>query len=316
MNSRRFRPWAMLAMLLTAFALVATAADARIGGGRSMGSRGERTYTTPPATRTAPNAASPFQRTITQPSPGFNRPSTSPLGGGFFGRPGFFGGLAAGFFGAGLLGLLFGHGLFGGLHGFGSIFGLLLQIVIVVFVARLIWGWWQRRNQPAYAQASDGSSYGYARDNYGAGYSTGGEGPPSGQPIEIGKSDYDSFERLLGQIQLAYGREDLNALHQWVTPEMLSYFSEDLSDNASRGIVNQVSDVRLVQGDLSEAWREGSTEYATVAMTFSLIDVTVERASGRIIDGDPANPVQVTELWTFRRVAGGQWLLSAIQQTE
>lgn len=315
MTSRRFRPWAMLLMVLTAFALLTTAADARIGSGRSIGSRGERTYTTPPTTSTAPNAASPFQRTLTQPSPGFNRPMTAPWRGGFFGRRGFFGGLAAGFFGAGLLGLLFGHGLFGGLHGFGSIFGLLLQIVIVVFLARLIWNWWQRRNQPAYAQAGDGPPYGYTRDTYETAYPMGG-GAPSGQPIEIGKSDYDTFERLLGQIQLAYGREDLNALHQWVTPEMLSYFSEDLADNASRGLVNQVSDVRLIQGDLSEVWREGNVEYATVAMTFSLIDVTVERASGRIIDGDPAHPIEVTELWTFRRVSGGQWLLSAIQQTE
>src|SRR5439155_514580 len=59
--------------------------------------------------------------------------------------------LAAGFLGAGLFGLLFGHGMFGGLGGFASIFGLLLQIALVVLVGRLIWVWWQRRNAPAYA---------------------------------------------------------------------------------------------------------------------------------------------------------------------
>ena len=51
-----------------------------------------------------------------------------------------------------------------------------------------------------------------------------------------------------------------------VTPEMPSYFSEELAANASRGLVNHVTDVKLLQGDLAEAWREGRNDYATVAM--------------------------------------------------
>jgi predicted lipid-binding transport protein (Tim44 family) len=316
LRTRRARLLATMLTLLTALAFAATVADARVGGG---GSRGGRTFSAPPVTRTAPNAAAPLQRTITQPgnpSGGFGRSATAPSTGSFFGRPGFLGGMAAGFLGAGLFGLLFGHGLFGGLGGFASIFGLLLQIVIVVVVARLAWGWWQRRNQPAYA-SGDPSSYNYARTDYGAGSAgaAAGGSAAAGEDIEIGKDDYDAFERLLGEVQTAYGREDLDALRRLATPEMVSYFSEDLANNASQGVVNRVSDVKLVQGDLSEAWREGSVEYATVAMTFSLIDQMVERSSGRVVDGDPTHPIEVTELWTFRRAHGGQWLLSAVQQT-
>ena len=110
-----------------------------------------------PATQTAPTAAQPIQRTMTQPAqPGATttaaRPTPSPAGG-FFNRPGLLGGFAAGFLGAGLFGLLMGHGLFGGLGGLASIFGLLLQIGIVVAVAMLLWRWWQRRSQPALALA-------------------------------------------------------------------------------------------------------------------------------------------------------------------
>ena len=39
-------------------------------------------------------------------------------------------------------------------RGFASIIGLLLQVVLVVIVARLIFAWWQRRNMPAPALAS------------------------------------------------------------------------------------------------------------------------------------------------------------------
>jgi predicted lipid-binding transport protein (Tim44 family) len=98
-----------------------------------------------------------------------------------------------------------------------------------------------------------------------------------------------------------------------VTPEMLSYFSEQLSGNASRGLVNRIADVKLLQGDLAEAWREGGTDYATVAMKFALTDSMVERASGRVVEGGGRS--EITELWTFMRARGGDWLLSAIQQT-
>ena len=49
--------------------------------------------------------------------------------------------------------------------------------------------------------------------------------PPGGEPLSVAKSDYDAFERLLGEIQAAYPAEDVSALRVKVTPEMLSYFS-------------------------------------------------------------------------------------------
>jgi predicted lipid-binding transport protein (Tim44 family) len=79
-------------------------------------------------------------------------------------------------------------------------------------------------------------------------------------------------------------------------------------------VIKKSSGVRLLQGDLAEAWREGDTDYATVAMRFSINEVTLDNA-GRIVSGDPNTPTEATELWTFRRDRGGPWKLSAIQQT-
>jgi len=324
----RFRPLVLGLAALAALALVATEADARAGGGRSSGSRGMFTNSPPPMTRTAPNAASPLERSMTQPGqPGALTRQATParqngMFGGLFNRPGLLGGLFAGFLGAGLLGLLFGHGLFGGLGGLASIFGLLLQIGLVVIVASLLWRWWQRRSQPAPAMAggpslrdigADSRSGPDSRSGFGGFGGAYGASAPSTQPLEIEPADYDAFERLLGEVQTAYSNEDLNALRARATPEMVSYFAEDLAANASRGVVNKVSNVKLEQGDLSEAWREGDAEYATVAMRFSLVDKTLDRASGRVVEGSDA-PQEATELWTFRRAPGGQWLLAAIQQ--
>jgi len=306
--------FAVLAVLAVT-AMVAGDADARPR--ISAGSRGTRTYTAPAPTATAPNAANPINRSMTQPGqPGMNtgaaRPPVTQPGG--FGR-GLAGGLLGGLLGAGLFGMLFGGGFFSGLAGFASILGLLLQIGLIVMVGMLVYRWWQRRSQPqaAYAGMSPEAGPTAAPRSALGGLGFGGNAAPASEPVQIAHEDFETFERMLGEIQTAYGREDLSALRERVTPEMLSYYAEELSENASRGVVNQISDVKLLQGDLSEAWREGDKEYATVAMRYSLIDRYVDRATGRAADGTD-QPQQATELWTFTRAHGGKWLLSALQQ--
>jgi predicted lipid-binding transport protein (Tim44 family) len=339
----------LIAVLAVAAALllsVADHADARMGGRSSFGSRGSRTFMAPPITRTTPSTISPIQRSTTTQLGGLNRPSAGTTGmGGALGRPGLFGGgmlggLAAGFLGAGLFGLLFGHGLAGGLGGMASALGLLLQFGLIALVGMWLYRMWQGRRQTAFAggpQARDNGHYRSNLGNSGLGSSglgnsgLGATGPLGGaaggplgggmeartQPadeISIEPEDYQAFERLLGEIQAAYSNEDINALRGLATPEMVSYLAEQLAENASHGMVNKVSDVKLEQGDLAEAWREGQTDYATVAMRFSLVDRMIERSSGRLVEGSDARDM-ATEVWTFRRASGGRWMLSAIQQT-
>jgi len=308
-----FRGLAMIAIVAAAIAMLASSADARIGGGVSSGSRGTRTFSAPPSTSTAPSA-SPMKRSVTQPGSSTPTPGMASSGG-FFGRPGLLGGFFGGFLTAGLLGMLFGHGFGGGLGGFFSFIGLFFQLGLVALIGMMLWRYFQRRNQPAYAGTlyRDGSP---VRPAAVGATGLGGGSAQRSDGINITGADFDVFERLLGEIQAAYSAEDIGALRSHATPEMLSYFSEDLAKNASRGVINRVSDTKLLQGDLAEAWREGDTEYATVAMRFSMIDCMVERAGGRVVEGDPVRPQEATELWTFRRAHGGPWMLSAIQQTK
>jgi predicted lipid-binding transport protein (Tim44 family) len=313
-----------------ALVLVVADATARVGGG---GSRGMRSFGAPAATKTAPTPAQPLQRTQTQ------RPTApvagAPAGntGGMLGRSGGFlggglmGGLAAGFLGAGLFGMLAGNGFMGGLAGFASFLGLLLQVGLVALLAMFAWRWFQRRQEPAVAGGPSlrdmtqnrsglgnlglGGGLGSTLGGLGGGAARASSGPSD--DIGIAPADYDAFEGLLQEIQTAYSREDVSKLRTYATSEMVSYFEDDLAENASRGVINRVSDVKLLQGDLAEAWREGSMEYASVAMRFSLVDQLIDRATDRVVQGDD-RPQEVTEVWTFVRPRGGNWVLSAIQQ--
>jgi predicted lipid-binding transport protein (Tim44 family) len=300
---------ALVLSLALPLMLAVSSADARVGGGMSLGSRGSRTFSAPPSTSTAPGTAQPFNRTFSQPgSPGIG----SAAGGGFFNRPGrgLLGGFAAGFLGAGLLGMLFGGGMFGGLGGMSSLLGLILQIGLIVILVRMAMSWWQRRHGTAPAYAGAAAGYG-APSNMRAGS---GFGLGSGSaPLEIVPADYEAFERLLGEIQAAWSNEDIARLRGLATPEMVSYIADDLAEHKSRNQTNLVSGVKLLQGDLAEAWREGDTDFASVAMRYALVDKTVDNATGRLVKGSD-QPTEATEVWTFLRPRGADWELSAIQQ--
>ena len=258
---------------------------------------------------------------------------------GGFRRPGFGGGLLAGLATGGLLGAMMGHGFGGGWGaGYGGLgggmgggvgLGLISTLFQLGVLALLIWlavRFFRRRSAPAaaggYASAYDpGPSYGYAQPepaqgpwgaapgDYGGGYA-----PPE-PDISISRADEQAFERLLIEVQDAFGREDYGALRERTTPEIMSYLSEELSQNATQGRRNEVTHTRLLRSEVSEAWREGDDDYATVALNYESADVMRDRQTGQVLQGDPNVPTVTTELWTFVRRGAGPWKLSAIRET-
>lgn len=320
----------LFAGLFLAFSMVAIDhAEARRGG--SFGSRGTRTFQSAPPTRTAPQQAAPVERSMTpntgqnanQPGAAARQTQLSPQRPGFMN--GFGGSMLRGLMLGGLIGLLLGQG-FGGLAG---MFGFLLQALLIGgaiwLVIRLFRTQQARSPQPAMAGNSGGFSYRDAAPREAGnsrGFSIPSIGGGSGSaPIEVAsedinltQADLDTFERHLTEVQEAFGREDHKALRRLVTPEMVSYLSEELADNAQNGVRNDVSDIQLHQADIAESWREGDRDYATAALQYSSIDVTRNRATGEIVEGDADEPTETTELWTFVRPKGGDWQLSAIQQ--
>ncbi|TAJ35030.1 MAG: hypothetical protein EPO67_05395 [Reyranella sp.] len=324
---KKFRWLAVVAALIIAAPLLAPSpVDARAGGGSGAGSRGGKTGEAPAPTQTAPSAK-PVERSTTpqqaqKPANAAPTPAAQP--GGFMARNPFLSGMMGGLLGAGLIGMMFGGGFGAGLGGMAGMLGLLLQVALIGGLAYLAVRLWRARSgapaaataQPAYAGNTPQAMPRQALPDAPMARSGGGTPMGSAAPqLAIVAEDYTAFEGLLSGIQSAYSKGDLAALRGLVTPEMLGYFSEQLSANASRGVENRIDAVKLEQGDLSEAWSEGAIDYATVAMRFSMIDVMRTIADGRIVEGNDQVRTEATEVWTFLRSRGGNWILSAIQQT-
>ncbi len=301
-------------------AFAAAGVDAKPGKGGSFGNRGSKSDLSVPSTPTAP-------RTTTG-APGHpaalpGRPAT-PAAASQAAKPSMMSTMAKGFamglIGAGIFGLLTGSGLFGNLSGFMGFLGLLLQVALIALAVRLIWGYFRSRQQPQAAGGPDLARAGIAPQASGVGavsptaYQTPAE-PQRSDNVGIGPDDYNAFQGVLSDVMRAYSDEDIGGLRRVATPEVAAQFIRELHENQQKGVINKMGEPQLLQGDLAESWYEDQAAFATVAMRYAMTDVTLDRATGKIVSGNPDQPEESTEIWTFRREGAGRpWLLCGQQQ--
>lgn len=334
----------VLALFMVTALIMPDPAWARAGGGRSMGSRGARTYSAPsyraqPIQRSAEPRQQANPNYQNQAQPGFAPQAPQP---GFMpqrsGWSPFWSGMAGGFLGMSAANMLFGHSGFGGGYqpgmaypgdgmagtGAGSALGGILKLL---FFGGLIWfGWRLLRRRftgalPSAAGALFGNSVSSPRDmNFAApiGSAALGYGATANSaetPLTITAADQSAIGALLLQIQTAWSSGELDRLRPYITPEMQKYFSDALAVNSSRGLANKVEQVQLLQAEVLESWAEHEMEYATARLRWRALDYMVRLDDRQIAEGDATMPEEVEEIWTVARVRGGNWLLSAIQQT-
>ncbi|HZK88601.1 MAG TPA: TIM44-like domain-containing protein [Stellaceae bacterium] len=279
--------------LVLAPSLAEARAGSSLGGGFSgMGSRGSRSFEN--------NGAAPLSRSMETPAPAIGGGYGAYGGGGFFSRHPFLTGMFGGFIGS----MLFGGGMFG--HMFGGLFSILIIGLVIYLLFRLLSGAFAGGGS-GLAPRSVGAAAAPAQQRY------------RGRDITVSDADLAAFQSLHAAIQEAWGRSDLGQMRQLMTPEMLSYFSEELTRNSSQGVENHVSNVNLIKAELAESWEEGDLQYATAYMRWTALDYTARigaapSSPGAVVTGDPRVPTESEEVWTFVRRSGGHWLLSAIQQ--
>ncbi len=347
---RRFRGLFAVAALGIAVSFIAVdMAEARRASG-GFGSRGTRTFSAPPATSTTPGQAAPINRSMTpntnQATPGAAQPARPAAAQAPQQSRGMFGGMMGGLMGGLLMGGLFGMLMGGGFGGMAGFFGMLMQILLIGGLVMLAMRFFasRRQGQPAYGGANaarndhsapqSGSNMtggfkipqmGSKAGGFGAAAGAAAAAPVAPKPVphenamsegdEIGvtQADLETFQSALEKVQAAYAAEDYGTLRKLTTPEAMSYLAEELSDHATSGVKNDVRDVKLLQGDVAEAWHEEGKDYATVAMRYSAIDVMRDRSTGKIVEGNENEPEESTELWTFVRQGGSEWQVAAIQ---
>jgi predicted lipid-binding transport protein (Tim44 family) len=303
----------LIGVALVSLLLIDTASVwARAGGG---GSRGSRSYSRP-ASPASPAMPSIPSRSVTQPSQ--PRPS-------FFG-----GGLMGGIAGLALGGLL-GSMLFGGMGGgFGGGLGLLELLLIggaTFFVVRRLRGRQATEPAPAYAGAGGASAYGARSESWsGGGGGATVEAPAGPSDLERGLGHIrqmdpsfdpvafaDWAKTVFANVQSGITRRDMSGTSDQLTPQEYARLQAQCDQLRGARRTNRIERIQIARAEVSEAWQERGQDWVTVYLAASLVDYTVDDATGAVVEG--SKTIQdIEEYWTFTRPVGPKpWRLSAIQ---
>ncbi|HBH04424.1 MAG TPA: Tim44 domain-containing protein [Candidatus Rokubacteria bacterium] len=228
------------------------------------------------------------------------------------------------------LGGLIGSMLFGGLRGgLGGGIGLLELLILggaVLFLVRMFRS--RPAPEPAYAgAAAGGSAYGAPGSTW-----TGAQGGPAvaeaATPSDLARglghigqmdTDFDpeAFSRwaraVFNDVQQGIVRRDMSALDDRLTPQEYARLQAQCDQLRGARQTNRIEQIVFDRAEISEAWQESGQDWVTVYFVVSLVDYTVDDASGGLVDGSKS-PQGVEEFWTFTRPVGPKpWRLSAIQ---
>lgn len=288
--------------LLITFGLLTLGGEAfaRAGSKRSFGQRSH-----PTVQPRSPNPP-PQQQPMAQPAP--NR--------GSFMR-GLAGGLAGGLLGS-MLFSSFGHAAGPGGFGGGGI-GF-LDIILIAGLLYLAFRLWKnRQNRPlSYAGAAPGmassSNYQATSSPAAAGYFGQGLNSYASAPYSVGLSR-DTAEEIFFRVQGAWTRRDLNLVQDSVESEVLRVLDQDLQQLKNRHEINRLENISVRQVEISEPWWDGGRELTRVRFTASLLDYTVDEASGAVKEGSASEPVKFDEYWIFAKSQDqSRWRLAGIEQ--
>ena len=309
----------LAAVLMLCATVLETSAHARAAGGRSIGSRGSRSYSTP---GTSYRQSTPYQQSAPSPmgQPQMQQPSA---GGGFLRSMA--GGIAGGLLG----GMLF-MGLAGaGGPGYGGGGIGLFEIILLAGIGYMIYRMVRRKrgNSPLQSASTGYGSQGYdsyQQQSIPASYRV---EEPAGGDVHTGLAHLrqrdpafdegrfkdqvmDNFFRIQG----GWMNRDLQALSPLLTPEMQGVFREDIERLMREGWVNRLENIAVRSVELAEVWQEAGQDYVTALIYANLLDYTTDER-GTVLEGSKTEPVKFEEYWTFTRPVGNNpWRLAAINQ--
>ncbi len=307
----------IIALLFASITVFEHDAFARMGGGRSFGSRGSRSYS-PPKQYSSPGTS----RQQAAPSQGQAAPA-APAGGGFM--RGIGGGLLGGLLGGMLFSSLGFGGMGGGFGGSGiGMIEILLLLGFGYFIFKMVKGKMSGKNLAYQTSCQQG---GYQTETFPSheGGSSTREDDVSVGIGHIREMDPHFDEGLFKEtvmdvffkVQGAWMNRDLSTVRNLLTDEMKDVVQSDIDALLRDKKVNRLENIAVRKVKIVETWQETGRDFLTVLFTANLLDYTADDSTGAVVEGSKTVPVKFEEFWTFTRPVGNNpWKLSAINQSK
>lgn len=139
--------------------------------------------------------------------------------------------------------------------------------------------------------------------------------------IAAQERDFDAKHFLTGaraayeMIVVAFAHGDRAALKDLLARDVFDGFAAAITEREQRGETMETQFVGIEKADIIEADARGRSAQITVRFLSQLISVTRDKHGG-VVDGDPEQVADVTDVWTFARELGARdpnWKLVATE---
>lgn len=115
-------------------------------------------------------------------------------------------------------------------------------------------------------------------------------------------------------VQAAWMRRDTSSVQGLLGQQLKAEYDAKFADLKEKGLINRLENIAIRNVEIVDVGMENQEVYVTVQFTANLLDYMIEEASGRVLEGDPTQPVKFEEFWTFARpVSSAMWKLEGIQ---
>jgi len=142
--------------------------------------------------------------------------------------------------------------------------------------------------------------------------------------IKAASADFDRTEFLVGartafeMIIQAFAEGDTDLLNSLLSDEVYNNFLTAIRAREAENQTLENTLVRIVNGEMLEAYMEDSRANVTVKLVSEQVNVTRD-AEGEVVDGDADHISEVTDIWTFARdtkLRDPNWLLVATRSLD
>lgn len=115
-------------------------------------------------------------------------------------------------------------------------------------------------------------------------------------PVEFANGARAAFEMIVG----AFAEGDTKTLENLLAEDVFENFNEAIVARREANEKLETTIIGIGAADVVEAAMDGSNAMVTVKFVSEQVNVTHD-AEGRVVDGDPNQVTEITDIWTFSR---------------
>jgi predicted lipid-binding transport protein (Tim44 family) len=137
---------------------------------------------------------------------------------------------------------------------------------------------------------------------------------PKFDPVDFVAGARVAFEMIVA----AFAQGDAKALRPLLSDQVFANFAGAIEDRSRNRQKHETTLVGILSADIVGAALKGDEAQVTVKFVSQQINVTKDQ-EGRIIDGDPSEVANITDIWTFSRPVKSRdpnWVLAATESPQ